>query len=299
MATSRIPAADAASEGVDAIVSGFERFGYIADRSLATALYLVTKLRKPILVEGHAGLGKTEVAKVLAAFLGARLIRLQCYEGLDVSSAVYEWNYQKQLLAIKIEEGSDKTVEEKEKHIFSREFLLERPLLQSILVEDASPVLLIDEIDRADEAFEAFLLELLSDYQITIPEMGTIHAKHVPYVVLTSNRSRELGDALKRRCLYQWIDYPNPEKEMKIVRTRLPGIEEELARQVVEYVQSVRGLNLSKPPGIAETLDCAEALLALGKLRLNEEAMEQTLGCISKSVEDSAKVKAAGSRPTL
>jgi MoxR-like ATPase len=298
MATSRIPAPDAASEGVDAIVSGFERLGYIADRSLATALYLVTKLRKPILVEGHAGLGKTDVAKVLAAFLGARLIRLQCYEGLDVSSAVYEWNYQKQLLAIKIEEGSDKTVEEKEKHIFSREFLLERPLLQSILVEDASPVLLIDEIDRADEAFEAFLLELLSDYQITIPEMGTIHAKHVPYVVLTSNRSRELGDALKRRCLYQWIDYPNPEKEMKIVRTRLPGIEEELARQVVEYVQSVRGLNLSKPPGIAETLDCAEALLALGKLRLDEEAMEQTLGCISKSVEDSAKVKAAGSRPT-
>jgi len=299
MATSRIPAADAASEGVDAIVSGFERLGYIADRSLATALYLVTKLRKPILVEGYAGLGKTEVAKVLASFLGTRLIRLQCYEGLDVSSAVYEWNYQKQLLAIKIEEGSDKTVEEKEKHIFSREFLLERPLLQSILVEDASPVLLIDEIDRADEAFEAFLLELLSDYQITIPEMGTIHAKHVPYVVLTSNRSRELGDALQRRCLYQWIDYPNPEKEMKIVRTRLPGIEEELARQVVEYVQSVRGLNLSKPPGIAETLDCAEALLALGKLRLNEEAMEQTLGCISKSVEDSAKVKAAGSRPTL
>jgi MoxR-like ATPase len=294
MATSRIPASDAAREGVDAIVSGFERLGYIADRSLATALYLVTKLRKPILVEGHAGLGKTEVAKVLAAFLGTRLIRLQCYEGLDVSSAVYEWNYQKQLLAIKIEEGSDKTVEEKEKHIFSREFLLERPLLQSILVEDASPVLLIDEIDRADEAFEAFLLELLSDYQITIPEMGTLHAKHVPYVVLTSNRSRELGDALKRRCLYQWIDYPNLEKEMKIVRTRLPGIEEELARQVVGYVQSVRGLNLSKPPGIAETLDCAEALLALGTLRLDEEAMEQTLGCISKSVEDSAKIKAAG-----
>jgi MoxR-like ATPase len=289
---------DAASQGVDAIISGFERLGYIADRSLATALYLVTQLRKPILVEGHAGLGKTEVAKVLAAFLGARLIRLQCYEGLDVSSAVYEWNYQKQLLAIKIEEGSDKTVEEKEKHIFSPEFLLERPLLQSILVEDASPVLLIDEIDRADEAFEAFLLELLSDYQITIPEMGTIHAKHVPYVVLTSNRSRELGDALKRRCLYQWIDYPSVEKEMKIVRTRLPHIEQELAQQVVGYVQSVRGLNLRKPPGIAETLDSAEALLALGTLRLDEEAIEQTLGCISKSVEDSARIKAAGSRPT-
>src|SRR5580693_5200693 len=283
----------------DALMRSFERLGYIADRSLATAVYLITKLRKPLLIEGHAGLGKTEVAKVLASLLGTQLIRLQCYEGLDVSSSVYEWNYQKQLLAIKIQEGTDQTVEEKERHIFSREFLLERPLLQSILVEDASPVLLIDEIDRADEAFEAFLLELLSDYQITIPEMGTIHAKHVPYVVLTSNRSRELGDALQRRCLYQWIDYPNPEKEMKIVRTRLPGIEEELARQVVEYVQSVRGLNLSKPPGIAETLDCAEALLALGKLRLNEEAMEQTLGCISKSVEDSAKVKAAGSRPTL
>jgi MoxR-like ATPase len=294
MGTSRIPPPGAANQGVEAIVSGFERLGYVADRSLATALYLVTKLRKPILVEGHAGLGKTEVAKVLAAFLGKVLIRLQCYEGLDVSSAVYEWNYQKQLLAIKIEEGSDKTVEEREKHIFSREFLLERPLLQSILVEDAAPVLLIDEIDRADEAFEAFLLELLSDYQITIPEMGTIHAKHVPYVVLTSNRSRELGDALKRRCLYQWIDYPNLEKEMKIVRTRLPHIEEELARQVVGYVQSVRGLNLSKPPGVAETLDCAEALAALGKLRLDEAAIAETLGCISKSVEDDLKIRSAG-----
>ena len=294
MGMSPTPPSVAANQGVDAIVSGFELLGYVADRSLATALYLVTRLRKPILVEGHAGLGKTEVAKVLASYLGTRLIRLQCYEGLDVSSAVYEWNYQKQLLAIKIGEGSDKSVEEKEKHIFSREFLLERPLLQSILVEDAAPVLLIDEIDRADEAFEAFLLELLSDYQITIPEMGTIHAKHVPYVVLTSNRSRELGDALKRRCLYQWIDYPNLEKEMKIVRTRLPHIEQELARQVVGYVQSVRGLNLSKPPGVAETLDCAEALLALGKERLDGAAIEETLGCISKSVEDGAKIRSAG-----
>jgi MoxR-like ATPase len=294
MSTSRIPPPGAVSQDVDGIISGFERLGYVADRSLATALYLVTNLRKPILVEGHAGLGKTEVAKVLASFLGTRLIRLQCYEGLDVSSAVYEWNYQKQLLAIKIEEGSDKTVEEKEKHIFSREFLLERPLLQSILAEDASPVLLIDEIDRADEAFEAFLLELLSDYQITIPEMGTIRAKQVPHVVLTSNRSRELGDALKRRCLYQWIEYPSLEKEMKIVRTRLPGIEEALARQVVGYVQAVRGLNLSKPPGVAETLDCAEALLALGKLRLDEAAIEETLGCISKSVEDGVRIKTAG-----
>ena len=294
MGESQAPASDAGNQGVDAIVSGFERLGYITDRSLATAVYLVTQLHKPILVEGHAGLGKTEVAKVLASFLGTRLIRLQCYEGLDVNSAVYEWNYQKQLLAIKIEEGSDKTVEEKERHIFSREFLLERPLLQSILVEEASPVLLIDEIDRADEAFEAFLLELLSDNQITIPEMGTIHAKHLPYVVLTSNRSRDLGDALKRRCLYQWIDYPSLEKEMRIVRTRLPRIEEEFARQVVGYVQAVRRLNLSKPPGVAETLDCAEALLTLGMPELNEEAIEQTLGCISKSVEDGVKIRTAG-----
>jgi len=294
MGASRTIPSGAGNQDVDAIVSEFERLGYVTDRSLATAIYLVTKLRKPILIEGHAGLGKTEVAKVLASFLGTRLIRLQCYEGLDVSSAVYEWNYQKQLLAIKIEEGSDTTVEEKERHVFSRKFLLERPLLQSILVEDASPVLLIDEIDRADEAFEAFLLELLSDYQITIPEMGTIHATHVPYVVLTSNRSRDLGDALKRRCLYQWIDYPSLEKEMKIVRTRLPGIEEELARQVVRYVQSVRQLNLSKPPGVAETLDCAEALLALGKPQLDQEAIEQTLGFISKSFEDGAKIRSAG-----
>ena len=283
-----------AGQDVDAVVAGFERQGYVIDRSLATAVFLVTKLRKPILVEGHTGLGKTELAKALASLLGTRLIRLQCYEGLDVSSAVYEWNYQKQLLAIKIEEASNQSVEEKERHIFSSEFLLERPLLQSIQAEDASPVLLIDEIDRADEAFEAFLLELLSDFQITIPEMGTIRAKHVPYVVLTSNRSRELGDALKRRCLYQWIEYPSLEKEMKIVRTRLPGIEERLARQVVGYVQAVRGLNLSKPPGVAETLDCAEALLVLGKKQLDEEAIRETMGCVSKSVEDDARIKNAG-----
>ena len=283
----------ASGKEVDAILSGFERLHYIADRSLATAIYLVAKLRKPILVEGHAGLGKTEVAKALAAFLGTRLIRLQCYEGLDVSSALYEWNYQKQLLAIKIQEQSNQTVEEKEQHVFSREFLLERPLLQSILAEDGSPVLLIDEIDRTDEAFEAFLLELLSDFQVSIPELGTISAKHVPYVVLTSNRSRELGDALKRRCLYQWIDYPSFEKEMRIVRARLPGMEEELAGDVVRYVQAVRQLRLSKQPGVAETLDCAQALMALGKRRLDAEGLEETLGCISKSVEDGERVRTA------
>ena len=272
----------------------FERLGYIADRSLATAVYLITKLRKPLLIEGHAGLGKTEVAKILAAMLGTQLIRLQCYEGLDVSSSVYEWNYQKQLLAIRIQEGTQQTIEEKERHIFSREFLLERPLLQSILAQDASPVLLIDEIDRADEAFEAFLLELLSDFQISVPELGTIQARHIPYVVLTSNRTRELSDALKRRCLYHWIDYPSFEKEMRIVRARLPGIEEELGRQVVRYVQATRQLDLAKPPGVAETLDCAQAVVSLGSHRLDADAMEATMGCVAKSMEDVAKLKAAG-----
>lgn len=281
-------------QSVDALVEGLERLGYVTDRALATAIFLVSRLRKPLLIEGHAGLGKTEVAKVLASLLGTRLIRLQCYEGLDVSSAVYEWNYQRQLLAIKIQERTEQTVEEKEKHIFSREFLLERPLLQSILEEKAAPVLLIDEVDRADEAFEAFLLELLSDFQITVPEMGTIKAKHLPYVILTSNRSRELSDALKRRCLYHWIDYPSMEKEMKIVRTRLPGVEEALGMQVVRFIQAVRQLDLAKPPGVAETLDCTQALTSLGKHQLDVQAAEETLGCIAKSMEDSATLKAAG-----
>src|SRR5277367_1195786 len=278
----------------DAILRGFEHLGYIADHSLATAVYLITRLRKPLLIEGHAGLGKTEVAKVLASMLGTQLIRLQCYEGLDVSSSIYEWNYQKQLLAIKIQEGTEQTVEEKERHIFSREFLLERPLLKSILAQDASPVLLIDEIDRADEGFEAFLLELLSDFQISVPEMGTIQARHIPYVVLTSNRTRELSDALKRRCLYHWIDYPSLEKEMRIVRARLPGIEEELSMQVVRFVHGVRLLDLAKPPGVAETLDCVQAVASLGSRNLSAEVIEQTLGCVVKSIEDVAKLRAAG-----
>jgi MoxR-like ATPase len=226
--------------------------------------------------------------------LGTRLIRLQCYEGLDVGAAVYEWNYQKQLLAIKIQEKTEQTVEEKEKHIFSKEFLLERPLLQSILAEEASPVLLIDEIDRADEAFEAFLLELLSDFQISVPEMGTLKAKHIPYVILTSNRTRELSDALKRRCFYHWIDYPDFEKELRIVRARLPGVEEALGRQVVRFVQAARQLDLTKPPGVTETLDCALAAMSLGKHELDSQTVEETLGCITKSMEDAAKLKSAG-----
>ena len=294
MPTARTFPEDKQINDVDDLIRSFERLGYVTDRALATAVYLVIKLGKPLLIEGHAGLGKTEVAQVLATTLGRRLIRLQCYEGLDVNSAVYEWNYQKQLLAIKIEEKIERTVEEKEKHIFSKEFLLERPLLQSILAEEASPVLLIDEIDRADEPFEAFLLELLSDFQITVPEMGTIQAKHVPYVILTSNRTRELSDALKRRCLYHWIDYPSLEKEMKIVRTKLPGIEEELGSQVVRFVQAVRQLDLAKPPGVTETLDCAQSAMSLGKHRLDAQTVEETLGCVTKSMEDGAKLKAAG-----
>jgi MoxR-like ATPase len=276
------------------LMQGFERLGYIADLSLATSVYLAIKLHKPLLIEGQAGLGKTEVAKTLAAMLRTELIRLQCYEGLDVSSSVYEWNYQKQLLAIKLQEGTERTVEEKEKHIFSREFLLERPLLRSILAQDAAPVLLIDEIDRADEAFEAFLLELLSDFQISVPELGTIQARHVPHVILTSNRTRELSDALKRRCLYHWIDYPTFEKEMSIVRARLPNIEAELSMQVVRYVQAVRHLDLAKPPGVAETLDCAQAVHSLGRHQLDAEVIEETMGCVAKSIEDIAKLRAEG-----
>lgn len=279
---------------INAVIRGFEQWGYVTDRALATTVYLLIKLRKPILLEGHAGVGKTEVAKALASFLGAELLRLQCYEGLDVSSAVYEWNYQKQLLAIKIREWTEGTIEEKEKHIFGPDFLLTRPLLQSILAEEASPVLLVDEIDRADEAFEAFLLELLSEFQISIPEMGTIKAKHLPYVVLTSNRSRELSDALKRRCLYHWIDYPSFEKELKIVRAKLPHIEQELGAQVVRFIQAVRQMRLDKPPGVAETLDHAMALMSLGESRLDAEAIEETLGCLLKSAEDMVKIKAEG-----
>jgi MoxR-like ATPase len=279
---------------INALAEGFARLSYVMDRALATAVYLLVQLRKPLLIEGHAGVGKTELAKALASFLGTELIRLQCYEGLDVNSAVYEWNYQKQLLAIKIEEGSNKTVEEKEKHVFGTDFLLKRPLLQSILSEDAPPVLLVDEIDRADEAFEALLLELLSEFQISIPELGTVKAKQVPYVILTSNNSRELSDALKRRCLYHWIDYPSLEKEMEIVRTRLPTINADLGSQVVRFIQSIRQLNLAKTPGVSETLDLSSALLLLEKTNLDEPTAEETLGCVLKSAGDVEKIKAEG-----
>ena len=242
------------------------------------------------MVEGPAGVGKTELAQVLAATLDTQLIRLQCYEGLDVNAAVYEWNYQKQLLAIKIQEQSAKSEEEKERHIFSKDFLLERPLLQSINCKDQSPVLLIDEIDRSDEEFEAFLLEVLSVYQITIPELGTIKAQHKPLVVLTSNRTRELSDALKRRCLYYWLDYPTPEKELAILKERLPQVSAQLSQQVVDFVQSLREMHLNKTPGVAETVDWALSLFTIGRDHLDQQAVRQTLGCLLKSTDDIEKV---------
>jgi MoxR-like ATPase len=276
------------------VIERLGHLGYVADRALGTAIYLLLKLGKPLLIEGHAGVGKTEAAKALAAILETELIRLQCYEGLDLNSSVYEWNYQKQLLAIKIQEGSDKTVEEKENYIFGSSFLLKRPLLQSILSEEKAPVLLIDEIDRADEAFEAFLLELLAEFQITIPELGTIQAKKAPHVLLTSNSSRDLSDALKRRCLYHWIDYPDLAKELEIVRVRLPDIGDDLSSEVVRFVHTIRDLNLAKPPGVAETLDLSRSLMLLEQTKLDRAAAEETLGCILKSSDDLAKVRSEG-----
>ena len=279
-------------ESLEALEQGFLEHGYVADRDLLTPLFLMTRLGRPLLLEGHAGVGKTETAKVLAGLLGTELIRLQCYEGLDAASTLYEWNYQKQLLAIRLHEGRQADGEALEQHIFSREFLLERPLLRAISAQETPAVLLIDEVDRADEEFEAFLLELLSDFQITIPEIGTVRARHRPLVVLTSNRVRELSDALKRRCLYHWIDYPSFEKELEIVRLKAPGIPERLAHQVVLVVQALRDLQLEKPPGVAETLDWAIALLALGRTGLDPNVVDSTKGCLLKTTADFEMLRA-------
>ncbi len=283
-----------AFEHPDVIIQALAERNYVADEELATALFLLLKLQKPLLLEGPPGVGKTETALVLSELLDTELIRLQCYEGLDVNAAVYEWNYQKQLLSIKLQEGSDRSIQEKEKHIFNHDYLLKRPLLQSITAETKSPVLLIDELDRSDEEFEAYLLELLSAFQVSIPEMGTLKATHKPYVVLTSNRTRELSDALKRRCLYHWIDYPDLAKEMAIVKKRLPDIEPQLLEQVVAFVQKFRLLKLSKMPGVSETIDWAESLMALGYREVNDRAFEQTLGSILKSAEDIRQVRSEG-----
>jgi MoxR-like ATPase len=258
--------------------------GYVAEPALAAALLLMLELGRPLLVEGDAGVGKTEVAKALAAVRGARLIRLQCYEGLDVHSAMYEWNYQRQLLAIKLLEHDDRPAAVKEQDIFSERYLLKRPLLEAIGCDEA-PVLLIDEVDRADEAFEAYLLELLSDFQMTIPELGTVHAVTRPLVVVTSNGTRELSDALRRRCLYQYIDYPSFAKELAIVEIRAPQAAGDLARQIVAFVQAVRRMELRKRPGIAETLDWTAALLRLGISSLDEDGAERILDTLSAMIK--------------
>ncbi|MBO2531683.1 MAG: ATPase [Thermoactinomycetaceae bacterium] len=251
-----------------------------------TALHLVSTLEKPLLVEGPAGVGKTEIAKVLAAVLDTRLVRLQCYEGLDVHTALYEWNYPKQMLHIRLTENSGATVEEREREIFSPSFLLRRPLLEAISAEEKSPVLLIDEVDRADEEFEAFLLEILGEFQVTIPELGTIRARHKPYVVLTSNRTRELSDALRRRCLYLWIPYPDPEKEIRILEAKLPGIRRRLAEQIARVMARIRTMALHKVPGVSESLDWARALMALHRGELDRDSVRETLGCLVKDQED-------------
>jgi len=271
---------------IDELDHALREASYLPDRGLATSLFLALKLEKPVLLEGEAGVGKTEASKAVARALGARLIRLQCYEGLDVAHAVYEWNYSRQLLHIRA--AQEGTVDEQE--LFGPEFLIRRPLLEAIESEDPV-VLLIDEIDRADDEFEAFLLEVLSDFQITIPEIGTIAAKRRPVVILTSNRTRELHDALKRRCLFHWIGHPVLEREIEIVLLRVPGIPERLAAQVASFVQGLRRLDLAKPPGVAETIDWAHALAALGRQELDAEIVESTLGSVLKYHEDFESVR--------
>jgi MoxR-like ATPase len=278
-----------------------QRGNYVGDRSLATAVYLALALKRPLFLEGEAGVGKTEIAKVLAATLGRRLIRLQCYEGLDVASAVYEWNYARQMIEIRLAEaqsGSRDTVEEE---IFSDRFLIKRPLLQALEPDLAGPpVLLIDELDRTDEPFEAYLLEVLSDFQITIPEIGTIKAKEPPVVVITSNRTREIHDALKRRCYYHWIDYPSASRELEILRVKAPGAAEGLSREVVAFVQKLRAANdLFKLPGVAETIDWAHALSQLDVLALTPEAINDTLGVLLKYQDDIAKIQGSEAQRLL
>lgn len=277
---------------VDALEAALRAHNYIAERGLATAIYLALKLRRPLFLEGEAGVGKTEIAKVLAQAMHTELIRLQCYEGLDINHAVYDWNYTRQLMHIRLMEAKGERIEDEEAELFGPKFLLKRPLLQAI--EDARenpPVLLIDELDRSDEEFEAFLLEVLSDFQITIPEIGTIKAKEPPIVIITSNRTREIHDALKRRCIYQWIDYPSFQKELAIVRAKVPEAPERLARQVTQFVQELRRAELYKLPGVAETLDWITALVALDQTALDEQVVDETLGVILKYQDDVIKAR--------
>jgi len=277
---------------IDATVDLLAKAGYVADRSLGTVLYLALKMGRPLFLEGEAGVGKTEIAKVLAATLGRKLIRLQCYEGLDVSAAVYEWNYGAQMIAIRLAEAEGEGDRSRIEHdVFSERFLIKRPLLQALELDpDGPPVLLIDEIDRTDEAFEAFLLEVLADYQVTVPELGTVKAPHPPIVVVTSNRTREVHDALKRRCLYHWVGYPDAARELTILRTKVPGIAKKLSEQVVAFVQALRKEDLFKVPGVAETLDWATALTELDVVALDPATVSDTLGVLLKYQDDIARL---------
>ena len=272
---------------IEQIVTALGKHHYITDRPLATVLFLAQALKKPVFLEGEPGVGKTEVALVLSRILKTRLIRLQCYEGLDVHTALYEWNYPKQILSIRLAEAAGRGSNDLEKHIFSEEFLIKRPLLEAILSpEPRPPVLLIDELDRADEEFEAFLLEILSDFQVSIPEIGTLTAKQRPWVIITSNRTRDIHDALKRRCLYHWIEYPTAEKEYQIILSRIPRIDHDLAKQIARFMSLLRREEVTKKPGISESLDWAQALIQLHRQALDEETVEETLGCILKHQED-------------
>jgi MoxR-like ATPase len=276
------------------------RGSYVAERSLATAAYLALKLRRPLFLEGEAGVGKTEIAKVLAETLGRKLIRLQCYEGLDVASAVYEWDYPRQMIEIRLAEAAEESRETVEDEIFSERFLIRRPLLQALEPDTGgAPVLLIDELDRTDEAFEAFLLEILSDFQVTIPELGTVKAEQPPIVVITSNRTREIHDALKRRCFYHWVDYPSAERELEILRVKAPGAAEALSKEVVAFVQKLRGMDLFKLPGVAETIDWTQALMQLDVLALSPQAVDDTLGVLLKYQDDIAKVQGSEAQRLL
>jgi MoxR-like ATPase len=291
----------AGTRTIEAIQADFRSRDYIADRSLSTAVFLALELGRPLLLEGEAGVGKTELAKVLAGSLATRLIRLQCYEGLDVNNAVYEWNYPRQMLEIRLLEARGEGAKVDPHDIFGPEFLIRRPLLQALETSPGAqpPVLLIDEIDRADEEFEAYLLEILSDFQVTVPEIGTIKANRPPRVILTSNRTREVHDALKRRCLYHWIDYPTPQKEYEIVLARVPAAPEKLAREVVAFVHRLREADLTKVPGIAETLDWAAALLSMGASELAPELVDETLGVVLKYEEDIRHVRGETARQYL
>jgi MoxR-like ATPase len=277
---------------IDETLSLLAKADYIADRSLATVLFLALRMGRPLFVEGDPGTGKTEIAKVLSATLGRKLIRLQCYEGLDVAAAVYEWNYGAQMIAIRLAEAEGEHDRERVEHdVFSEQYLIKRPLLQALEPDpDGPPVLLIDEIDRTDEAFEAFLLEVLADFQVTVPELGTIKAPHPPVVVITSNRTREVHDALKRRCLYHWVGYPDAQRELKILRAKVPGIGKKLSEQVVAFVQALRKQDLFKVPGVAETLDWAGALTELDAVALDPATVSDTLGVLLKYQDDIARI---------